>query len=258
MRYQFNEKLHLHLLDDKPLTGTSSVEDVLSKNLVWWAAELAAVECLESGEKIETIRQEYEEAAKSKDKKSAIDALQKKYPIFKTARYAHYQSKNKSAKKGVNLHEELEAFVKGEMGIIKKREYDPKIQPFIEWAKENVKRFLYSEAHCFDEELWVGGISDAGAELMDGKYAVIDFKSSKEVYTNQFIQTAGYATQIDKNGLWDKNGEVNKKLDKIEALIVVPFGAEIIKPDIRFNVDDYKQGFEWCVGLYRLLGLNKN
>ncbi len=55
MTYQFDDKQHLHLLDGKPLTGTSSVGNVLSKPLTWWSAELSAVECLEAGEKIETI-----------------------------------------------------------------------------------------------------------------------------------------------------------------------------------------------------------
>ena len=133
------------------------------------------------------------------------------------------------------------------------------IMPFVIWSNKNVKKYEYSEAHCFDEELWVGGISDAGAELKDGSYAVIDFKSSKEAYTNQFIQAAGYALQIDKNGLWSKDGKMNKKLDKpINALIIVPFGAEEIKPEIRYVISEYRKGFEWCVGLYRLLGLDSN
>ena len=49
MKYKFDESIdpetgkqnHLHLLDGKPLTGTSSVEDVLSKVLTWWASGLA-------------------------------------------------------------------------------------------------------------------------------------------------------------------------------------------------------------------------
>ncbi len=260
MKYNFDDKIHLHSLDDKPLTGTSSVEAVLSKNLVWWAAELAAVECLEAGARIPTIREEYLLARAHPNKKEAIDVLQKKYPIFKTARFAHFNDKNKKAKSGTDLHAELEKWVKYRMGIIKSSgKVDKRISPFILWAEDNVKRFLWSEAHCFDEDLWVGGISDAGAELKDGRIAVIDFKSSKEVYTNQFIQAAGYAIQIDKNGLWNKDGSMNKKLEKpVDALIIVPFGAEEIKPEIRYVVEEYKEGFKWCVGLYRLLGYDKN
>ena len=259
MKYFFDNKDHLHLLDGKPLTGTSSVGDVLAKNLTWWSAELSAVECLEAGGNIPTIRAEYEEACNSGDKKKAIDELQKKYPIFKKARFAHFDKKNKTAKEGTNLHEELEKFVKAEMGKwnYEDEDLDPKIKPYIEWSRNNVKEYLASEAHCFDEELWVGGITDCVAEMNDGRIAVIDFKSAKEAYVNHFIQASGYAIQIDKNGLFSEDGEHSKKLDKqIEVLIVVPFGAETVKPVVRLDVDEYKKGFEYCVGLYRLLGLS--
>ena len=38
MKYNFNSVEHLHSLDDKPLTGTSTVCGVLYKPLTWWAA----------------------------------------------------------------------------------------------------------------------------------------------------------------------------------------------------------------------------
>ena len=258
MNYKFDNKEHLHLLDGKPLTGTSSIGNVLTKNLTWWAAELSAVECLETGEKIETIREEYLDAVNSGDKKKAIDALQKKYPIFKKARFAHFDKKNKAAKEGTDLHAELEDYVKAMMRLKPGREWDPKIKPFMLWASENVEEFLASEAHCFDEDLWIGGITDCVAQLKDGTLAVIDFKSSKEVYTNHLIQAAGYAIQIDRNGLFSEDGEHSKKLDqKIETLIVVPFGAENIIPEVKTDIEAYKLGFKNCVQLYRLLGLDK-
>src|SRR3990167_2529424 len=258
MIYKFDNEEHLHLLDGKALTGTSSVGNVLAKNLTWWAAELSAIECLEAGEQIPTIRAEYEEACKSGDKKKAIDELQKKYPLFKKARFAHFAKKNKAAEEGTDLHAELEDFVKAMMKLKPVRKYDEKIEPFIRWAENNVAKFIASEAHCYDEELWVGGITDCVAELNDGRYAIIDFKSAKEAYVNHFIQVAGYAIQTDKNGLFSEDGEHSKKLDKkIEVLIVVPFGANEVKPEIKYNIEDYKTGFRHAVGLYRLLGLDK-
>lgn len=270
MKYQFIEQdgQHLHTLDGKALIGTSSVEAVLSKPLTWWA----------SGKAVETLGWVYPKI--KKDGKvigeiSLEERLKVSEPIhfaigndtpeeylnrLDEAYKAHLVKLRDTAKSGTNLHAELEKWVKYRMGIITESgKIDEKISPFILWAEDNVKRFLWSEAHTFCKDLWVGGISDAGAELIDGRYAVIDFKSSKETYTNQFIQAAGYAIQIDKNGLWSKDGEMNKKLDKkIEALIIVSFGAEEIKPEIRYVVDEYKKGFEWCVGLYRLLGMDEN
>lgn len=257
-KYEFNEAEHLHTLDGVALTGTSSVGDVLYKNLIWWGAELSAVECLESGEKIPTIREEYEKAVKSPNKKEEIDKLQVKYPIFKKARFAHLRSRDKSATKGTDLHAELERFVKSQMGKNKENNFDEKIKPFIDWSKENVKKFIASETHCYSERLWVGGIVDVVAELKDGTIAVIDFKSSKEAYPTQFLQTAGYSIQLAENGMFDISGKHSKKLDKeISKLIVVPFGAEKVEPQVRENIEDFRRGFEQAVGLYRLLGLEK-
>ena len=40
-KYHFDAEQHIHKFEDKYLTGTSSVMDVLSKPLTWWASGLA-------------------------------------------------------------------------------------------------------------------------------------------------------------------------------------------------------------------------
>lgn len=253
MQYKFDEKRHLHFLDNKPLTGTSSVGNVLAKPLTWWASGLACQVFGWLNPRKHTDKEVNKAAAQGlvNIMEMSLDNYKK---LLAKAYRAHQDYLKKSADKGTDLHAELEDYVKGVMGIRPKREYDPKIQPFIKWAEENVKEFLWSEAHCYDEELWIGGISDLGVELNSGKLAVIDFKSSKEAYLTQFMQVAGYAIQIENNGLWSKDGKNNKKVDKkFEALIIVPFGADLVEPKIVYNVEELKQGFKWAVGLYRLM-----
>lgn len=235
-RYHFDEKNHIHFLDDKPLIGTSHVGDIIAKNLVWWASELSAVECLESGQKIPTIREEYEEAKKLG--KVGIDALQKKYPIFKKARFAHFDTKNKKAEEGTNLHEILERFVlTGEIG-------DEKILPFVEWFKKEVKSVLWTEGHMYSERLWLGGISDLGVELNNGHIGVLDYKSSKEAYFNQFLQASGYSIEAEENGILDKNGNKIRDIDKpFDFIGIVPFGGDCI-PVLEYNLVDFKKSFE--------------
>ena len=41
MIYKFDDKNHLHTLNGKALTGTSSIGNVLAKPLTWWASGLA-------------------------------------------------------------------------------------------------------------------------------------------------------------------------------------------------------------------------
>ena len=87
-KYIDEGRKHMHTIDGKPLLGTSSVVDIIAKTLHWWSAELAAIECLEAGEKIPTIREEYLAVAKLPqiEKKKGIDALCIKYPIFRKAK----------------------------------------------------------------------------------------------------------------------------------------------------------------------------
>ena len=86
--------------------------------------------------------------------------------------------------------------------------------------------------------------------------AIIDFKSSKDAYDSQFIQVAGYALQLEENGMWSKNGTVNKKLEgKISELIIFPFGEKEIKSHIRRDVEELKDGFRHAVALYKLLNI---
>jgi hypothetical protein len=266
MNYKFDKKEHLHFLDDVALTGTSSVMDVLGKPLSWWASG-KAVETLgwihpdikENGLVVGKRTQEERIRAVTETLRAikimTADAFVK---LLDRAYKAHSVSLKDSAQKGTDLHAELESYVKSKMGKNDKKQFDPKIQPFIDWAENNVEKFIWSECHCFSKDMWVGGITDAGAVLKDGSVAVIDFKSSKEAYPSQFIQAAGYAMQLEENGLWNEAGTANKKLEnKIDTLIVVPFGATKVLPVIRKNVEDYKKGFLSALQLYRLLGLSK-
>lgn len=271
MSYKFDKAIHLHLYQKdgeyKPLTGTSSVVNVLAKVLTWWASGLAVGKLgwIKKVDPRKSTKEQIEanRIARITSVTKALEIIKKLTPelflaLLDDAYKAHSVKLKDSAAAGTDLHAELEAYVKGKMGLVKVRAYDPKIQPFIDWAEKNVKKFLWSEAHCFDLDLWVGGISDVGAELMDGSIALIDFKSSKEAYDSHFIQAAGYSIQIENNGLWDSQGTKNKKLDKdIEHLIIVPFGAEKIIPQFRNNVTDYQQGFINCLQLYRLMGMDK-
>lgn len=255
-KYKFIDegKAHLHTINEEPLLGTSTVTGIIAKNLTWWAAETSAVECLESGEHIPTIRQEYEEAKKLG--KECIDALQKKYPTFKKARFAHYEVKNKKAEQGTDLHSELEDFVvsmiKNHDGTPHETKHDnPKVQQFINWSIKNVKRFLVSEIHCYSERLWVGGICDVVWEMNDGTIVIGDFKSAPKPYHSHWVQIGGYNILLEENGGFDGDGNKIFELGKVGAYAVVPFGSESIIPQFRYDLEAKREAFECAVKLYK-------
>lgn len=275
--YRFNEEIgengkpnHIHQIFDKGewknLIGTSTTLSVLAKPLTWWASGLA-VGVLgwikgEDWRKLKTAELKaadmarrvahtlpFFEKIKGMTVEEYVKELDKGYK-------AHSVKLDSSAEAGKDLHAELERYVKDHMEGVE-GEYDEKIQPFIDWAEVNVKRFLWSELHCYSKTLWLGGITDAGAELKDGSIAIIDFKSSKEAYPSQFLQIGGYDLQLSENGGFNKGGDKVFALEKpVSQYIVVPFGAETPAPVIVKDVEKHKEIFKHVLEVYRwtLLG----
>lgn len=259
-KYKFDKIEHVHTLDDKPLMGTSTVVGVIAKPLTWWASGLAVSKLGWTNAKTK-IGNRYITTPKDerlKKVKENLDKIKEMSPndylnLLDDAYKAHSVKLNDSAKEGTDLHAELERFVKDQMSGLS-GEYAERIKPFIDWSKKNVKRFLYSEGHCHSKDIWCGGISDAGAELNDGSYAIIDFKSSKEAYVTQFIQAGGYDIQISENGIMDNEGNVTWRPDKpFSKYIIVPFGADVIEPVTRVDVDRLKEAFKASVVLHKIV-----
>ena len=262
MKYEFSEKDHRHLLDGKQLTGCSTVTDVLSKPLNWYASGKACEILGWTNEKIKVnglyIHVPTEDRLKISN--PALDDIKKmtglEYLCLLDKAYkAHNEFKKKSAKKGIDLHTELEQFIKDQMSSCA-RPYDPKIQPFIDWSDKNVKTFLWAEAHSYDEETFTGGISDAGAILNDGSVVVFDFKSAKSAYQSHFIQAGGYCLQIRKHGIFDKDGNYHGEKPSPTHIAIVPFGTEPVIPVIK-HCEPYEVAFKCAVELYRLMNLEE-
>lgn len=244
---------HLHTFNGQPLIGTTTATQILAKPLTWWAAGEACKEFGWTHPKY-TIPQTRVFFAKR-----ALDHIKSHTPEQFLARLdaaysAHDKRKRTAAKGGTDLHAELERYVGNCLaetgGVPVLASNHPAVQDFSGWAIQYVKQFLWSEAHCYSETLWVGGISDCGAVLKDGKTAVIDFKSSKEAYFDHFVQAGGYAQQIEENGIFTSEGAKMGSGDSISALIVFPFGGG--SPKIVYDVEGYQRAFTSALALYKL------
>lgn len=250
-KYYDNEsKKHYHELDGAPLLGASTITKVFPKVLTYWAAGLACEKFGWTNPKNVSMQDRYAIAEKEHAKIARM-STESFLKLGDEAYKAHAAKLDSSAKAGTDLHAILEHFVK--TGEIK----DEKIIPFVTWAKENVKRWLWSEEHCFSKELWTGGISDVGAELKTGDYIIIDFKSAKDVYYSQFVQCAIYAIMAEENGLYDADGIQTRKLEQpIKGVCVVPFGAKVVEPKFNWDMEELKQAAKLATNLYKIL--NKN
>lgn len=252
-KYKDEKGEHLHLWNGQPLIGTSTVTNRISKGgLTWWASGLACEQYGWLNPKKATEGERLQKAqsfAEIVQPFTAGDWLKLGDKAYK----AHMTSLNKSKDKGTDLHAELERFVKDHMGG-SVGSYAPQIQPFIDWTEKNVKRFLLSEKHVFSERMWTGGIVDCVAELNDGQYVILDFKSAKEAYPSMFLQVAGYATQLAENGFYDKDGnKLGEIPEKITAIGIVPFGANKVEPVFNVNVEECRKVFENVLELHKFL-----
>lgn len=245
MKYTFDDKKHVHLLDGEPLYGTSTViKEVMPPFLAKWGAQCA----------VDYIKEHKVLLGTEDEEKVLTDAVN-----------AWSKVRQKAADKGTDMHAELEKYVTcmitdfdgTPQELNDGNEVDPefeKIQKFAEWAVSSVDKFIASEKYTYSKELWVGGIVDCVAKLRDGSLAVIDFKSSKDAYFNQFAQAAGYALQLQESGYGNADGSDWQKLENpITKLIVVPFGAKAFKIEVIENVMGYQEVFKSLVNVYSFL-----
>lgn len=250
-RYKFDEQKHIHSLDGKSLCGTSTVVSILAKPLAWWY----------SGKAVELLGWTNKNLEPSTDKR--LENLQPYYDkihnmgpgqflaLLDKAYANHQTSLKQSAEKGTDLHAELEKYVKSQMDN-KTVEYDPQIQPFVDWCKKFVKKFLFSEVHVYSEKLWLGGIIDCGVEMHNGDIGVIDFKSAKDSYYEHFLQCAGYVIQLEENGGYTPAGDKIFSLDKpVEFMAVLPFGADDKIPRTNHDIEDFKKSYEATLQIYK-------
>lgn len=251
-KYHFDESVHVHYLDDQPLFGTSTVVGILSKPLTWWSSGKAVEVLGWSNKNIEPdINKRLATAKPIFDKVKTLQ-LPEYLGLLDKAYANHSVFLKDSATAGTDLHADLEAYVKLTMQGQKDIKYPERIQPFVDWCAKFVKRFLWSELHCYSESLWLGGICDCGVEMQNGDIGVIDFKSAKDAYWEHFVQAAGYAIQLEENGGYDAQGTKMFTLSKpIEFIAILPFGAKDIIPRTNHDLKGLKECFCSTLQLYK-------
>jgi hypothetical protein len=262
-RYCFKDEKgeHLHQLNIngtwRPLIGVSTVIQVIAKPLTWWASGMAVETFGCPSAKVLTKIKNNKATAKEKaDHYYALTSFLGRLRSMSADEYAdlidkayraHDQYKRERAVEGTDLHAELERFINDEIEAgwgSDSGDYLPQIQNFIHWSRQNIKRYLWSEGHSYSEKHWIGGISDAGYETLDGKFGILDFKSSKEAYMSHFWQCGGYDLAISESGVLDKDG--NKLLtlpQPISEYAVFPFGAGAKEPSIYHSPQTAREVF---------------
>ena len=234
-RLKFNPKLHAYLLDDKPITGVTTILKVIAKPfLIPWAANMAVDYIKMRFEKAGDTRSEFYENPLELDK------------VFQEAREAHTQKRDKAGDIGKEAHKLCENWIKSKDGNVKKSkspQVNKMVRNFCEWANKNKVKFIASEKKVFSEKYWFCGTYDFLCEI-DKKIWLGDIKTGSGIYPDMFFQTAGY--QICEE-------EMNPKL-KIDGHIIVNIkknGTLLEKRSI--SNKDNKEAFLSALTLYRIM-----
>lgn len=278
-RYRFDDSVddkgkarHAHYLDDVPLMGTSSVLGILDKpGLTWWASacSVRSLGWTDRNEKfvngkgnIASRRAPMERRIEAAGE--ALESIKYLTPaeyldLLDTAYAAHSVKLDTSAEAGTDMHAELESYVKlcisGNDGkpVLDNSEHKA-VELFSKWSVDNVKRFVASEAFCYSEENWTGGILDLIYEDLNGDLVILDFKSAKDAYASHFFQDAGYDLALTENGILTQDGDLVQRLEKpVKYYMVLPYGMPEPVPQRRDDVEVCKAAFRHCVGLYKIL-----
>jgi len=121
---------------------------------------------------------------------------------------------------GTEIHDLIEKYIKHGRDAI--GELKPEVEngflAFLQWEEENIDEWTESERTVYDPANCYAGTLDACAKLKNGKYYVIDFKSSKGFYDGYDQQIAAYRFAYEKEMKVEMDGMGVLRLDKETGL----------------------------------------
>lgn len=171
-------------------------------------------------------------------------------PLIEEASKRHTQVKEEAADLGSKVHAFAEEFGiawkagKGVVNIEPPETEDERvlngITAFLDWYNENHVEFLENEVVVYSREHDFVGKMDALIRI-NGKVYVVDYKTSKGVYSDQILQVHGYRTA------WEEEH------GKVDGAVILHFNKETGEFGV-YSYDDtdyefHKPAFLSCLNL---------
>jgi len=202
MQFKFDEATHSYTLDDKPLTGVTTILGMIAKpQLIQWASDMAC--------------------GFVKDNLKSMEDLEN---VLKEARVAHRKKKEASADTGTFVHKMCEIWIKDQLvsdnSIFQKAIEELELNQsevesinsqkemvftmfghFKKWTLDNEVEYLESEVRCYSEKYWYAGTCDLVLKYKGDIY-IGDIKTSSGIYDEAFYQTSAYQNALQEQGLY--------------------------------------------------------
>lgn len=235
--FKFDDKRHLYTLNGQPLTGVTTILNVIAKPmLIGWAARMTAEFIEENAVKI---------AREDGSYLFEVSPAQ-----LEEAKKAHTRKKEKAGEQGTSTHAQVEEYVKGCIAtnnglpvnsiMVEK----PVLNSFIQWAIENKIKFIESEKRMYSKEWFVGGTCDLVFEK-DGQRFVGDIKTMKTIWDRvPFFQMAAYLKMLRETDPNEYHGT---------CIINIPKETNKIEVSYSFDFEDDIKSFEAALILHRAL-----
>jgi len=173
----YNDDDHSYRVDDEIVYGVTSITDVLHKPaLMYWAVQCG----------LNLLKDNWEPG--EEDEVSKKDLLEK-------AKHAHKDVSRNATDIGDLLHDWAEHHFNPDMedqGEPKNENLKNAARGLLKWEKEHDIEVIGTERKVFSKKHWYAGTLDLNA-IIDGKLTILDFKTSKRIYNNYFMQVAAYS-----------------------------------------------------------------
>lgn len=239
--FLFDAKEHLYTLGGKPMTGVTSVLQVIAKPaLIQWAANEATKYVKDNATRF--LGNEW-----SEDERFGALGI-----VLEEARLAHRKKKEKAGDAGTDVHGSLEQIIKTSItqheGLIPESIEalwnNEQVTKFCNWARENKVKFLVSEMRVYSEAHWFAGTLDFLCEI-NGKRFIGDIKTSNGIYGREyFAQCAAYRLALEEAGEAGFEGSVVIRVGKDGSF----------EEKYSFDYETDKNLFLACLQVYRCMG----
>lgn len=176
-------------LGDKSLTGVTTILNTKSKPyLIDWAANEAYKDAV--GKSVEELKQ-----------------------ILKDKKYAHKTKGKDATDVGQLAHNWIDSWLA--IQTIERVEGVQHITDrFVKWATDNNVKFIAGDTSVLSEKYWYAGSFDFVCEI-EGKVYLGDFKTSKQIDREYFVQCAAYRHALKEMCGIEIDGSIIVRSDKL-------------------------------------------
>ena len=202
----FDEKKHIYKVGDKIIYGVTSIVGIISKpQLINWAVKL-------------TKDKAYSEAKRL----GGAEFLKNLQDVLLLAGREHYAESKRAKDLGTRVHEKAEKWwAKGvdrnaltiEMLGIENKEERLSCGAMLNFFNKYKFKPIELEGRCYSKKHEYAGTIDYYGEV-DGKMTVLDYKTSKAIYSGYPLQATAYAQAKVEEGF------------KVDQTIIARFGKD--------------------------------